>query len=124
MTGTPLWTSDDAARATGGRCDTSWTCSGIASDSRRIEQGDLFVALEGPSFDGHDFVAAALQDGAAAAMVSDRPDGVAGRTAPQGVKVYSPAFDVTPARLITAIITEKGIVRPPFEIRLKELVAS
>jgi methylthioribose-1-phosphate isomerase len=33
-------------------------------------------------------------------------------TAPRGVKVYSPAFDVTPARLITAIICEKGIIRP------------
>ncbi len=36
------------------------------------------------------------------------------RTAPEGVKVYSPAFDVTPAHLITAIITEVGIARPPY----------
>lgn len=36
-------------------------------------------------------------------------------TAPEKVKVYSPAFDVTPARLITAIICEKGIAYPPFE---------
>ena len=41
--------------------------------------------------------------------------GFGSRTAPEGVKVYSPAFDVTPAHLITAIITEKGIVRPPYE---------
>jgi len=34
--------------------------------------------------------------------------------APEGVKVFNPAFDVTPHELITAIITEKGIVRPPF----------
>ncbi len=77
MTGTLLWTSEDAARATGGRCDTPWTCTGVASDSRRVGRGDLFIALQGPSFDGHDFVAAALQDGAAAAMVSHRPDGAA-----------------------------------------------
>ena len=77
MTGALLWTSDDAARATGGRCATSWACTGIASDSRRIHQDDLFIALDGPNFDGHDFVAAALQGGAAAAMVSRRPDGVA-----------------------------------------------
>lgn len=36
------------------------------------------------------------------------------RTAPENAKVYSPAFDVTPARLITAIISEKGIARPDF----------
>lgn len=41
------------------------------------------------------------------------------RTAPEGVKVYSPAFDVTPARLITAIVTEKGIARPPYKDSLK-----
>lgn len=35
-------------------------------------------------------------------------------TAPQGISCYNPAFDVTPAALITAIVTESGIVRPPF----------
>ncbi|GIW82311.1 MAG: methylthioribose-1-phosphate isomerase [Gemmatales bacterium] len=34
------------------------------------------------------------------------------QTAPTNIKVYNPAFDVTPAELITAIITEKGIIRP------------
>ena len=34
------------------------------------------------------------------------------RTAPEGVKVYNPAFDVTPAELITGIITERGIISP------------
>ncbi len=37
------------------------------------------------------------------------------RMAPEGVKVYNPAFDVTPARLIAAIVTERGVLRPPFE---------
>ena len=36
------------------------------------------------------------------------------RTAPDGVNVYNPAFDVTPAHLIAGIITEKGILRPPY----------
>jgi methylthioribose-1-phosphate isomerase len=36
------------------------------------------------------------------------------RLAPDGVKVYNPAFDVTDNDLVTAIITDKGIVRPPF----------
>lgn len=35
-------------------------------------------------------------------------------TAPKNVKVYNPAFDVTDHKLITAIVTEKGIIRPPF----------
>ncbi len=45
------------------------------------------------------------------------------RIAPQGVKVYNPAFDITPARYITGIITEKGILRPPYKETLKELRA-
>ena len=47
--------------------------------------------------------------------------GFGARTAPEGVKVYSPAFDVTPARYIHGIITENGIARPPYEESLKKL---
>lgn len=46
------------------------------------------------------------------------------RIAPLGVKVYNPAFDVTPARLIDAIITEKGIIRPPYVRNIKRLLMS
>jgi methylthioribose-1-phosphate isomerase len=41
--------------------------------------------------------------------------------APKGVKVYNPAFDVTNASLITAIVTEYGILYPPYEDSLKKL---
>ena len=40
------------------------------------------------------------------------------RLAPEGVSVYNPAFDVTPAELITAIITERGVAYPPFHTAL------
>lgn len=43
------------------------------------------------------------------------------RIAPEGVNVYNPAFDVTPHELITAIITEKGIIRGNYETALPEL---
>jgi methylthioribose-1-phosphate isomerase len=45
------------------------------------------------------------------------------RTAPVGVKVYNPAFDVTPHEYVTAIITEKGIIRAPFAENLRDLFA-
>lgn len=41
--------------------------------------------------------------------------------APKNVKCYNPAFDVTSHELITGIITEKGIIKPPFNVGLKEL---
>jgi len=39
--------------------------------------------------------------------------------APEGVKVYNPAFDVTPHELVTAIVTERGILRPPYSETLR-----
>jgi len=72
----PLWTSDEAARATGGKTNRDWSVHGVSIDTRSIERGDLFVALQGDSRDGHGFVAAALENGAAAALVSRVPDGV------------------------------------------------
>ena len=43
------------------------------------------------------------------------------RLAPEGVRVYNPGFDVTPADLISAIITEKGILRAPYGQRISHL---
>lgn len=40
--------------------------------------------------------------------------------APDGVEVYNPAFDVTPARYVTAIITDLAVLRPPLELSLRE----
>ncbi len=47
-------------------------------------------------------------------------DGV--RFAPIGVKVGNPAFDVTPAKYVTGIVTENGIAYPPFEMSLRKVV--
>ncbi|MEM0977701.1 MAG: UDP-N-acetylmuramoyl-tripeptide--D-alanyl-D-alanine ligase [Pseudomonadota bacterium] len=74
---TALWTSEAAVRATGGVSSTDWVATGVSIDTRTIAKGDLFVALNGQR-DGHDFVADALSKGAAAALVSRVPEGVAG----------------------------------------------
>lgn len=44
------------------------------------------------------------------------------RIAPDGIKVYNPAFDVTPARYVTAIVTERGVLRPPFPGTIRRLL--
>ena len=44
------------------------------------------------------------------------------RMAPEGVKVYNPAFDVTPHELIAGIVTDKGIARPPYTESLKRIM--
>ena len=43
------------------------------------------------------------------------------RTAPDGIKVINPAFDMTPPELISGIITEKGVAKPPYEESIKKL---
>ncbi|MFO0294555.1 MAG: UDP-N-acetylmuramoylalanyl-D-glutamyl-2,6-diaminopimelate--D-alanyl-D-alanine ligase [Rhodospirillales bacterium] len=72
-----LWTSADAEAATGGRGTRPWRATGVSIDSRTLAPGDLFVALAGERGDGHTHVAAALAGGAAAALVTRRPDDVA-----------------------------------------------
>jgi len=60
-----------AANATGGKlvgADVHF--DGVSSDSRKIDQGNLFIALRGEHFDGYNFVATAAQAGAVAAMVN------------------------------------------------------
>ena len=43
------------------------------------------------------------------------------QTAPEGVGAYNPAFDVTPHQLLTGIVTEKGVIHPPFREKLEAL---
>lgn len=74
---TALWSASEAAAATAGRASRDWTATGVSIDSRSIVPGELFVALTGEARDGHGFVADALARGAAAAMVSRVPDGLA-----------------------------------------------
>jgi len=75
-----LWTAREVAVACLGRSDGDWRAIGVSIDTRTLVEGDLFVALKGPNFDGHDFVAAAIEAGAAGCLVSGRVEGIADRS--------------------------------------------
>jgi UDP-N-acetylmuramoyl-tripeptide--D-alanyl-D-alanine ligase len=62
----------EAARASGGMAKGDVGFGGVTTDSRAVNAGDLFVALVGERFDGHEYVAEALRRGAVAALVSRR----------------------------------------------------
>ena len=66
-----------------------------------------------------------IPNGAAIPIEERAADEVLGHAGVQwaatGVKVRNPAFDITPAELVTALITEKGVVRRPNEVALNEL---
>lgn len=68
-----LWTVAEVVAATGGRPEglLDGPISSVSIDSREIQPEALFVAIKGETHDGHDFVAKALDAGAAAALVSE-----------------------------------------------------
>ena len=75
-----LWTDADVRAALGAAASGSggWQARGVSIDSRSVAPGDLFFAIAGPNFDGHDFVNGALEAGAAAAVVSREVPGLPG----------------------------------------------
>lgn len=73
-----LWTSSEAEAATLGHASVAFEATGMSIDTRTLKPGDVFVALKGDARDGHDFVKAAFDAKASAALVSHKPDGVNG----------------------------------------------
>ena len=67
----PLWTVDGLVSATHGQVHGEiGTVTGVSIDTRTLQKGDLFVALEGESRDGHEFIRMAFEKGASAALVA------------------------------------------------------
>ncbi|MBM3568857.1 MAG: UDP-N-acetylmuramoylalanyl-D-glutamyl-2,6-diaminopimelate--D-alanyl-D-alanine ligase [Alphaproteobacteria bacterium] len=74
--GAPLWSAAEIAAATSAVVAGDWSTHGVSIDSRTVKPGEVYVAIKGGRLDGHDFVAAALNAGAVAAMVARRPAGL------------------------------------------------
>lgn len=70
------WTAGEIATATKGKTTGTWEATSLSIDTRTLEQGALFVALPGTKVDGHEFVASAIANGAAGALVSKMVEGV------------------------------------------------
>jgi UDP-N-acetylmuramoyl-tripeptide--D-alanyl-D-alanine ligase len=71
-----LWDAAAIAAATGGNARDDFAIDDLSIDSRTAKAGDLFIALKGPSFDGHDYVKDALAKGSSAALVSRQVEGL------------------------------------------------
>ncbi len=70
-----LWSAAEIAAVTGGLASADFLCAGVATDTREVVDGTLFVALHGAAMDGHRFVATAFAQGAAACLVDRAVDG-------------------------------------------------
>jgi len=64
-----LWTSEQLTGATGGTCSAPFVGNAISIDTRTLKPGDIYLALKGEKLDGHDYVTAAFDAGAAGAIV-------------------------------------------------------
>ena len=76
---TIYFTPAEVLAATKGKCLAPGTVAkfaGVATDTRSLAAGSLFVALSGERFDGHDFIEAAVRQGAAGIVASREPAGV------------------------------------------------
>ena len=71
-----LWSAKEATAAVGGECSGDWNAMGVSIDSRSVKAGDLFIAIKGDNSDGHKYVKNAIDNGAVAAVVSEKIDGV------------------------------------------------
>ncbi|MDP6701440.1 MAG: Mur ligase domain-containing protein, partial [Candidatus Latescibacteria bacterium] len=80
------WTDADVV----GILDPDSAPTGVATDSRTVGAGELFVALCGDRFDGHDYVEAAFASGACAAVVARDWEGLQSHTAGPLLVVDSP----------------------------------
>ena len=69
-----LWTSEDIAKATGGKASGDWAVNGVSIDTRSLEAGDLFVPLKDIR-DGHDFIPMAMGNGAGGSLSEIDVDG-------------------------------------------------
>lgn len=73
---------EDIIAATGGKviCDNAHTFTGVSIDSRSIQEGELFIALKGKRFDGHDFLQEALRIGSGALVTFPPAELIEGKT--------------------------------------------
>jgi UDP-N-acetylmuramoyl-tripeptide--D-alanyl-D-alanine ligase len=65
----PLWTFEEISAAARAKASADGVAGGVSIDSRTLRRGDLFVAIKGERTDGHKFIGAAFENGAAAAIV-------------------------------------------------------
>jgi len=113
----------EVLEATGGRLvkgDAEGSITGVSTDSRTIKPGELFVALIGDRFDGHDFIHQAAQKGARAAIVQRELDKV-----PEGIdQVFEGMSIIKVENTLVALQRLAGYYRKKFDIPVVAVTGS
>lgn len=117
---TYMFTLEEAVRATGGRISTTLPdtdpymhIGGVSKDTRTIRDGDVYVAIKGERFDGHDYCADALSKGAVCVLVEDPskiPEGAVGIVVDDSVKALGDLAHAYRSKLDAKVICVTGSV--------------
>ena len=117
---------DEIVAATGGKvlCGRQQTVTGFSIDSRKTGQGELFVALRGARFDGHDFVPDALRNGSGAIVSIPPAEPVGDKMIIQVKNTLAALHDIARHRRSRRDIPVIGVTGTNGKTTTKELVAS
>ncbi len=117
---------DDIVRATGGKvlCRQSEEFTGLSIDSRTIKSGEIFLALKGPHFDGHNFLGDALRTGAGAIVEIPPAAATSGKTIIQTESSLAALQSVARYLRNKSGVPVVGITGTNGKTTTKELIAS
>ena len=65
-----LWSSKEVSEALGQKIESSWYCTGLEFDSRKVKKGSIFFAFSGKKLDGHNFISDADKAGSSCSNCS------------------------------------------------------
>lgn len=123
-----MLTTEEIIAATGGRIihggHEHAVFTGVSIDSRTIKEGDLFIALKGQRFDGHDFLADAMRKGNGAIVSAPTAVTVKGKTVLQVKDTLKALQDIAHSVRMKKRITVIGITGTNGKTTTKELIAS
>ena len=66
-----LWNSNEISKIFNKNIDKDWTCTGVEIDSRKVKPGNIFLAMPGTEFDGHNFIKDAINMGANSLIIKE-----------------------------------------------------